>query len=265
VLSTEIEMFALCSDSDVCHTIAKLIQAEVQMQNRSHAVMAQRTEAKDSRDDFPTPPWATRALIEHVLLPRAPDLRQQSCLEPACGVGHMDKVLREYFATTSASDCFDYGYGKIADFQTAPYGVASFDWVITNPPFNLAEDFINRARKIARRGVAILARTVFIESVGRFERLFSPNPPAAFAQFVERVPMVKGRLDKKASTATGYAWFVWLNDEVSSTELVWIPPCRKVLEKEGDYEKPASRETTAVVQRELFDAYADTGCLKAAG
>ena len=27
-------------------------------QNRSHAVMAQRTEAKDSRDDVPTPPPA---------------------------------------------------------------------------------------------------------------------------------------------------------------------------------------------------------------
>ena len=37
------------------------------MQNKSHAVMAQRSEAKDSLDDFPTPPWATRALLEHVL------------------------------------------------------------------------------------------------------------------------------------------------------------------------------------------------------
>jgi hypothetical protein len=36
-------------------------------QNTSHAVMAQRAEAKDSLDNFPTPPWATRALIEHVL------------------------------------------------------------------------------------------------------------------------------------------------------------------------------------------------------
>jgi hypothetical protein len=242
------------------------------MQNRSHAVMAQRTEEKESRDDFPTPPWATRALIEHVLLPRAPDLSQQKCLEPACGRGHMDKVLREYFAETTACDVFDYGYAKIADFQTAPYEVASFDWVITNPPFNLAEDFISRSRKIARRGVAILARTVFIESVGRFERLFQPDPPAVFAQFVERVPMVKGRLDKKASTATGYAWFVWLNEPVTSTELVWIPPCRKALERELDYDIPPSREHVAVGpteptvrQRGLFDADADIGCLKATG
>ncbi len=64
------------------------------MQNKSHAVMAQRTEAMDSLDDFPTPPWATRALFEHAL-DVGGELRLQSCLEPACGVGHMGKVLKE--------------------------------------------------------------------------------------------------------------------------------------------------------------------------
>ena len=29
--------------------------------------MATRIEGKESLDDFPTPPWATRALIEHVI------------------------------------------------------------------------------------------------------------------------------------------------------------------------------------------------------
>ena len=38
-------------------------------QNRSNAVMATRIEGKESLDDFPTPPWATRALIEHVRRP----------------------------------------------------------------------------------------------------------------------------------------------------------------------------------------------------
>jgi hypothetical protein len=36
------------------------------VQNTSHAVMAQRIEAADSPDDFPTPPWATRGLMEYV-------------------------------------------------------------------------------------------------------------------------------------------------------------------------------------------------------
>jgi hypothetical protein len=57
-------------------------------QNTSHAVMAQRVEAKDSADDFPTPPWATRALIEYILDGKE-KLREKSCLEPACGGGPM--------------------------------------------------------------------------------------------------------------------------------------------------------------------------------
>ena len=66
------------------------------MQNTSHAVMAQRKEAKGSLDDFPTPPWATRALLEHVI-EQGGYTDRLTALEPACGVGHMAKVLREYF------------------------------------------------------------------------------------------------------------------------------------------------------------------------
>ena len=206
-------------------------------QNTSYAVMAQRAEAKDSLDDFPTPPWATRALIEHVLdSPRR--LQGQSCLEPACGQGHMSKVLAEYFGEVRSSDIHPYGFGTVQDFTTQPIEVGSVDWVITNPPFRLAEEFVLRALPIARAGVAMLTRTVFIESVGRYSRLFSKQPLSIFAQFTERVPMVKGRLDAKASTATGYCWLVWEKATTQKPHLVWVPPCRKQLEKAGDYDSP---------------------------
>ena len=113
----------------------------------------------------------------------------------------------------------------------------SFDWVITNPPFRLAEEFIDRGMKIARHRVAMLTRTVFIENIGRYERLFKINPPSRFAQFTERVPMVKGRVDKKASTATGYAWLIWEKDRLGASPLTWIPACRKALERERDYQQ----------------------------
>ena len=139
----------------------------VGLQNTSHAVMAQRVEPKDSPDDFPTPPWATRALVEHVLK-NVSDLAAMTCLEPACGVGHMAKVLKEYFGAVYCCDAYPYGYGHEQDFLTCPFEDRSFDWVITNPPFRLAMPFILRAIPIARCGVAVLARTVFLESVGRY-------------------------------------------------------------------------------------------------
>lgn len=202
-------------------------------QNTSHAVMSQRFEAADSPDDFPTPCWATRALVEHVIGVEA--VRGLSCLEPACGRGYMARPLAEYFGRVDAADAYHYGFGPVRDFLTYPYEAKSHDWVITNPPFRLAEEFVEQSLTVARKGVAILARTVFLESVGRYEGIFSRTPPAVFAQFSERVPMVKGRVDQKASTATGYAWFVWDLEAEEPPRLAWVPPCRRDLEREGDY------------------------------
>lgn len=204
------------------------------MQNKSNAVMATRIEASDSPDDFPTPPWATRGFLEHVLSDLGP-LSQKTCLEPACGAGHMAKVLGEYFGEVRASDAFVYGYGAVRDYLETPYEANAVDWVITNPPFRLAEEFVQRSLIVAREGVAILARTVFIESVGRYRALFEKNPPSRFVQYTERVPMLRGRLDRKASTATGYAWLVWEKGREGRPELMWVPPCRKQLERDSDY------------------------------
>src|SRR3974390_1738391 len=109
-------------------------------QTTSHAVMAQRAEHKKSLDDFPTPPWATRALVEKVI--GAETVRNLTCLEPACGRGHMSVALAEYFSTAESRDVFDYGFGAVADFLKAKQPKGSVDWVITNPPFRLAEEFI---------------------------------------------------------------------------------------------------------------------------
>jgi hypothetical protein len=215
------------------------------LQNKSHAVMAQRIEPPKSLDDFPTPKWASRAFVEHVMLSKE-GVDKMTCLEPSCGRGHMATAFEEYFKEVVASDIFDYGFGQVNDFLSSNYEANSVDWVITNPPFRLAEEFILRSLEIARVGVAMLTRTVFIESVGRYERLFKNTPPVRVGQFTERVPMVKGRVDKKASTATGYAWLMWHKGINKPTELFWIPPCRKSLERDGDYVQfPSSKKNIA--------------------
>lgn len=222
-------------------------------QNVSTAVMQRRAEAHDSLDDFPTPPWATRALVEHVIGPaygdgtvdkRSHEPKSQVCFEtvwePACNRGHMVKPLREYFLQVYGSDVHSYGFGQQADFlipDQTPWERKGrkIDWIITNPPFRLAQQFLDRAFSLKPRGgVAIIVRSAFLEGVGRYHDLFSTNPPSIIAQFTERVVMVKGRLEPNGSSATAYSWLVW-QAGATGTQMVWIPPCRKQLERASDY------------------------------
>ena len=204
--------------------------------------MQQRKEPHDSLDYFPTPPWATRAFCEKVL-PRVANPLSAVCWDPACGAGHMSRTLGEYFAATWATDVHDYGWGQdaIHDFlmpflpRDVTFGTG-IDWVITNPPFKLAAEFIRNGLDVAVQGVAVLVRTAFLEGIDRHKTLFSPRPPALVAQFTERVAMAKGRLDKEATTATSYCWIVWRKGWTGATEMTWIPPCRKSLERPEDWE-----------------------------
>lgn len=208
-------------------------------QNTSHAVMAQRVEAHDSLDHFPTPPWATRALCEWLIGRKEAGLGC-NVWEPACAEGHMSRALAEYFGSVTSSDVCPYGFGEVADFLFQRDPLNPPDWIITNPPFRLGEQFAIHALDIAGYGVALLVRTAFLESAARHASLFSYKPPTYVLQFVERVPMFKGRLDPKGSTATAYCWLVWHKGRLGETRFHWISPCRKRLERPGDYPDAAS-------------------------
>ena len=164
-----------------------------------------------------------------------------------------------------ASDIFDYGYG------TAPHDflhddpLTKPDWVVTNPPFNLACEFTLRALDLAREGVAMLVRTQWIEGVGRYEKLFKDRPPTLYAPFVERVPMVKGRWDPDASTATSYAWFVWRKNAPGLPRIFWIPPgCRAALTDSDDRRRFAAW-TLAPTAAPLFDEHNEEPSVSNAG
>ena len=193
-----------------------------------------RVEAADSLDPFFTPPWATRALCEAVLphvfgLP-VMGIPRWSVWEPACGEGHMAEVLKEYFSHVAATDIHDYGYGNgRADFLLELNGTPRWDWIITNPPFrgDKAERFVLRALDLATVGVAMFVALQFLESVGRYERIFKDRPPTLISFFSERVPCLKGRFDPDASSDAAYIWLVWVKDRAPMAPF-WIPPGQRV-------------------------------------
>lgn len=225
------------------------------MADLSRAVVERRKSDKDALDYFPTPPWATRALMEWMDARGLID-RWSSVWEPACGCGHMAEVLGERFREVEASDVADYGFGRVGSFVGA--GGLGLDvieplrhphWVITNPPFNLAEAFLDRALPLAAHGVALLMRTAWLEGRGRHERVFATRRPTDVIQFAGRVPMVAGRWDPAATTATAYAWFVWSKwpTIVGGTALHWIPPdAQDRLTSPGDAARFAGRMPRAL-------------------
>ena len=184
--------------------------------NMSAAVRAQRKVSARSIDYCPTPPYATRLLMEW-LVDQGIDLASKVCLEPAAGGGHMVSVLEEYFELVVGSDLYDpenKGWPRF-DFseELSPLVTESPDWIITNPPFNKMDQFIWRAIKKARVGCAILARIQILEGISRYQDIYSNNPPTDVLVFTERVPMTQGKIDMSVSSAMCFSWFVWTDVE----------------------------------------------------
>lgn len=210
--------------------------------NGARSVMGSRQEPDDSLDYFPTPPWATRALIEIVFrhLDSA-DMSTFNAWEPASGEGHIAEVLAEYFCDVVESDIHDYGRNQYQqDFLAADHLNRKYnpDWIITNPPFgDKTEAFVLHALDLTEVGVAMFVRMQWLESIGRYERVFRDNPPTLIAFFAERVNLCKGRWDPDGGTATAYIWLVW-HKGLPPQPPFWIPPGqREALTRPDDAER----------------------------
>jgi hypothetical protein len=192
--------------------------------NRSSAVMEQRAPKQVRKDTpeaalfrnlnyFPTPPWAARAIAYRL---KDLDPQARTIWEPACGEGHFAEPLIEVFGREQvmSSDIYDYGHGWLLDFLRATKSYNDRDWIVTNPPFAIAGDFIERGLELARRGVIVLCRIAFLESGGREKMLYeSEHPLTCIMPFVERVSMQLGSWDPDLSTASCYAAFVFFKGQ----------------------------------------------------
>lgn len=168
----------------------------------------------DGPDFYPTPDWATHALIDN-------ERFEGRIWEPACGDGTMVRVLRDTGRPVDASDLFDRGYGEIGvDFLKASRTVEN---IVTNPPYNSAEGFVEAGLRQATHKVCLLLRLAFLEGANRQRTIFAQTPPARVWVFSERITFYPAGAVVKGSGTTAYAWFVWDKQSMGSTELKWLP------------------------------------------
>ena len=169
----------------------------------------------DGPDFFPTPRWATLALIEN-------EKFNGEIWECACGDGTMSRVLEETGQPVRSTDLYDRGFGEAGvDFLTSHSGA---DNIVTNPPYNCAEGFVASGVKQAKRKFALLLRLAFLEGANRAKTIFANTPPSRVWVFSERITFYPGGVEPKGSGTTAYGWFVWDKDARGPTELKWIKP-----------------------------------------
>ena len=181
-----------------------------------------RRDNRPGADYFPTDRPITEALLPFL----GEGLEGMTCLEPAAGGGHMVDVLEDTFSSVTGSDINDpegRGWGN-QDFLTLPVPEVKYDWLITNPPFKLAERFINRAGLFAFN-YAFLGKIQLLEGQSRYNSIFKDNPPSVVAVFVKRVNFYINRLPTSNDVGSPmcYAWFIWKQGN-NDCRVAWIAP-----------------------------------------
>jgi hypothetical protein len=183
--------------------------------NGSYKPTIKRFADLDGPDFFPTPAWATYALIHN-------EQFKGDIWECACGDGAMSHVLEQTAKSVFSSDLYQRGYGETGlDFLTAERTATN---IITNPPYNSAEGFVAAGLRQIESKLALLLRLAFLEGGNRANTIFSQTPPSRVWVFSERITFYPAGVEPKGTGTTAYAWFVWDTDAPSRTEIRWLKP-----------------------------------------
>lgn len=183
-------------------------------------------------DYYPTPRGVVRQFVPHLkpyLAWARLDVGSSEpplVLEPAIGDGRLAQVLVEEGLTDfehvhgvdirpeAVAESRAHGFGRVecADFFSwrAPH---RYDLVITNPPFSMAQQFLDRmfdaVDRQRQRGVVVaLLRLAFLATATRQRWMRRVGVPDVWV-LPKRPKFVPGANGRMSSGTYDYAWFVW--------------------------------------------------------
>ncbi len=156
---------------------------------------------------YPTPPEATRALL-------SVESFDGPIWEPACGEGHISKVLAAAGHDVVSTDLVNHGFGEAGrDFLAERTSLARH--IVTNPPYGrgLADAFVRHALKLASStgGKVVMLLNITSLCHPRRHDFFVAHPPARIYALDECICWPNGNPREATTTIAQqrYCWVVW--------------------------------------------------------
>jgi len=182
---------------------------------------ANNVSGKRKKSDFYETPYS---ITRHLLNVEDFDYNLTIC-EPACGDGAIVKVLKE-----KTNNFVAYDIEKNFLSETKQY-----DYIITNPPFSIAYEFIVKAKQVAKKKFAFLLPLSYLHGKKRYDDIYSDKDyPLKKVYVFTRYPMLGEKLREDGKYNTGmmvYAWFIFDKEYKGPSMLNWIDNNSDVLSK----------------------------------
>lgn len=182
---------------------------------------ANNVSGKRKKSDFYETPYS---ITRHLLNVEDFDYNLTIC-EPACGDGAIVKVLKE-----KTNNVIAYDIEKNFLSETKQY-----DYIITNPPFSIAYEFIVKAKQVAKKKFAFLLPLSYLHGKKRYDDIYSDKDyPLKKVYVFTRYPMLGEKLREDGKYNTGmmvYAWFIFDKEYKGPSMLNWIDNNSDVLSK----------------------------------
>ncbi len=177
------------------------------------------TYARQAEDWYVEPEWCTELLLGAIDF-------NQTIYDPAMGLGNILKVCQRADYDVWGTDIHDRGgcgFTYVKDF--VQHQNTRVDNIITNPPYKLAQKFIEQGLPTVYCKLAVLVRLEFLASQKR-NPFFKQNPPTKILVLSRRPSMPPGELydpDKEARGGTlDYCWIVWDKQSDAPTTVEWL-------------------------------------------
>jgi hypothetical protein len=170
---------------------------------------------RDRADFYVEPAWVARRLFEV-------EPFTGLIWDPACGLCTIPKAAREARLSSYASDIAENGEGTRQDFLAASPPAVPFS-VVTNPPFRLAREFVERAFNLNATKAAILFPVACLNAASRW---LIPLPLARVLLLTPRPSMPPGEVilrgEKPQGGRVDFAWLVFTQSHDGWPTMVWL-------------------------------------------